>query len=183
MGSSKRTYGRVDRVDIVGAIWTAFASLCAAPRNALRRAVQEHSRFRAISPIAVDLSVGHDAGMRRKQRGLWAGTIGSLLCPYCGEEGVEQRRPSASERFRHWLLFGGPAPVTTTCVNGHEWEGGSQSSLYRVRTGGPRWLWLPVELVRVVHRDRSMVPVPLTYVAAAGRRGVSSTGRSQPGAL
>ena len=106
--------------------------------------------------------------MRRKQRGLWARTIGSPLCPYCGEEAAEQRRPSIWERFRHWLLFGGSAPVTATCVNGHEWEGGSQTTLYRVRTSGPRWLSLPVELFRVVRSDRSMVPVPLTYVAAAG---------------
>jgi hypothetical protein len=72
------------------------------------------------------------------------------------------------DRFRHWLRFGGPALVPAICVNGHEWEGGSQTTLYRAETGGPRWLWLPVELFRVVHRDRSMVPVPLTYVAAAG---------------
>ena len=136
--------------------------------NERRSAVHEHSRFRAISPIAVDLSVGHDAGMRRKQRGLWAGPSGSPLCPYCGEEAIEQQRLSGSDRFRHWLRFGGPVPGTATCVNGHEWEGGSQSSLYRMRTGAPRWLWLPVELFRVVHRERSMVPVPVTYLAAAG---------------
>lgn len=105
--------------------------------------------------------------MTRHERGLWAVTVGSVICPECGADPIETHRPGWWERFRYWLTSGGPAPTMMTCEQGHRWSGGSSRALmYRGRSRRWRWLRFPLELFRVVHRERSMVPVPLTYLMA-----------------
>lgn len=93
-------------------------------------------------------------------------TVGPAVCPYCGADPIETHQPGWWQRFRYWLTNGGPAPTTMTCEHGHRWSGSSHMLLSRGRRGRWRWLWLPVELFLVVYRERSMVPVPLTYLMA-----------------
>jgi len=117
--------------------------------------------------VAVVRLLRHHGAMARRERGLWAVTVGSVVCPECGADPVETHRPGGWERFRYRLTSGGPAPTTMTCEQGHRWSGGSSGMLlYRGRSGRWRWLHLPLELFRVVRRERSMVPVPLTYLMA-----------------
>ncbi len=59
-----------------------------------------------------------------------------------------------------------------TCADGHHWTGGGGSFLVQGRVRRLRWLWLPVDLLRMVLDHRSMVPVPLTYVSAVVAGGV-----------
>lgn len=93
-------------------------------------------------------------------------TVGPLVCPECGADSVKSHRPSSLERLRYWLWNGGSAPTTMICVQGHQWPGGGGRTL---TYGGSsrRWVLVPFELARVVYRERSMVPVPLTYLVAA----------------
>jgi hypothetical protein len=80
-------------------------------------------------------------------------------------------QPSRSERLRHWLMNGSAAPATMTCAHDHQWTGSSRSATL-LRPVHRRWFWLPVGLFRMVYGNRSMEPVPITYVMAAVVGGV-----------
>jgi hypothetical protein len=97
---------------------------------------------------------------------LWVGTFGSYECPVCGQEPVGRRRPSLWVRSWAWLRSGTAAATIAICANGHEWADSGRSVAF-TRIRGPRWLRRPVELFRAVHRNRALVPVPLTYLMAA----------------
>ena len=94
-------------------------------------------------------------------------TVGSQLCPECGEESAEEHRPGWWQRLRYWFFNGSKAPTTLTCTNGHRWVHSVGVILFRRRDGW-RWLRLPLELARVVLRERSATPTPMTYSMAAG---------------
>jgi hypothetical protein len=80
------------------------------------------------------------------------------------------QHPDWWERFRYWLVNGGPgkAPATLTCRNGHHWAHSVNAVGYLARDSGWRWLRLPARLLRVILAQRRMHPVPLTYLMAAG---------------
>ena len=88
-------------------------------------------------------------------------------CPSCGAESWNRTSSSRWERLRHWLVFGGRRRprerlVCTEC--GHEEP--VSAVTYPLRSGRP----LPMRLVAILRGERSMIPVPLTYlvVLAAG---------------
>lgn len=97
----------------------------------------------------------------------WAVTVGSQLCPECGEVSAEEHRPGWWQRFRYWFVNGSKAPTTLTCPNGHRWARSVAVISFRRRDGW-RWLRLPMELARVVLRERRATPTPMTYSMAAG---------------
>lgn len=102
---------------------------------------------------------------------MWSVMVGSFLCSQCGNEAVSVVDPSRPERLRHWMVNGSAAPTTVVCAHGHHWKGVSRSSTL-LRPVRRRRFWLPVDLLRMVRHNRSMEPVPMTYVMAAAVGGV-----------
>jgi hypothetical protein len=87
-------------------------------------------------------------------------------CPECGARDFETTRPGWVEGLGDWLRFGGrlrpPRQVCRRC--GSAADARSYGALWTARQGW--WSW-PVQLVQTLRRRRTMMPVPLTYLAAA----------------
>lgn len=106
--------------------------------------------------------------MSRGEEFLWAVSVGSELCPECGEAPAEERRPSRWQGFRYWLVNGSKTPTTLVCANGHEWVRSSGLILFRRSPFVPRWVRLPGDLFRSLLAERRAQPTPMTYLLAAG---------------
>lgn len=95
-------------------------------------------------------------------------SVGSDLCPECGEAAAEERRPGHWQRFRYWLVNGGKAPTILVCPNGPEWVRSVGMVLFRRSPSVPRWVRLPGQLFRALLAERRMQPTPMTYLMAVG---------------
>ncbi len=87
-------------------------------------------------------------------------------CRECGEDAFPISQPGLFERVRHFVCFGMPATGSWSCPNGHEVDGtiGSTRTLKASRLPGR--LGVPVEAARMIYHERTVVPVPLTYLVA-----------------
>jgi ribosomal protein L37E len=86
-------------------------------------------------------------------------------CMRCGARDFEVTRPGWAEGLRDWLWFGGRwRPTRQVCRRcGSVSSAGSAGMLVPSRRG---WWLVPVELLRVLRRRRTRVPVPATYLVA-----------------
>lgn len=108
------------------------------------------------------------AEVSRRREHLWAVTVGSGLCPECGEAPVHEHRPDWWERLRYWLTTGSEVPTTLNCPEGHEWATNFAVVSFFRRDLGPRWVRLPADVLRVLLAERRMHPAPITYLMAFG---------------
>lgn len=99
---------------------------------------------------------------------MWAVTVGLGPCPKCGEPATEQHEPGLWPRIRYWLVNGSKAPSTVRCPNWHEWHATLGILNFSGARARSRWWRMPARLVRVILDERSMQPVPLTYLMATG---------------
>jgi hypothetical protein len=86
-------------------------------------------------------------------------------CLECGAEEFEITRAGWVEGLGDWLRFGGRwRPARRVCRRcGNVSDPGSDGALWAARRG---WWSVPIQLVQVLRRHRSMIPVPVTYLAA-----------------
>lgn len=79
------------------------------------------------------------------------------------------RRPGGAARLRHFISHGMPAPEVWIFPNGHYTGGHAGRSLsWSGNARLPRTVRIAWQVARVIHRERSMEPVPLTYLIAIG---------------
>jgi len=114
-----------------------------------------------------------------------------VSCITCGAQDSEVTRPGWAEGLRDWLKFGSTwRPTRHVCRRcGTVSSAGSVGTLVPYRRG---WWSVPVELVEILRRRRTMIPVPATYLTAtltgavlgvaaprrpAGRPGATAAGR------
>ncbi len=99
-------------------------------------------------------------------RAQWSVSVGGAgPCVRCGADAWRPTRRPLLRRVWGWMRFGFPINrVDIICGSCGEEGGGMYSALHRARPG---WWWLPVQLVSVIRAERSMEPVPITYLAAA----------------
>ncbi|MEE9206389.1 MAG: hypothetical protein V3U50_05340 [Acidimicrobiia bacterium] len=90
------------------------------------------------------------------------------LCPECGDACVAAGRPGIVERVRHFLVYGMPPPVSWSCPSGHQFGGMVAVGRPLRRNARPKVLRVPIAVVRAIRRERTMEPVPLAYLIAAG---------------
>lgn len=127
------------------------------------------SLWRQVAPlIAFDLWCRDDCSVSRRKERLWAVSVGSDLCPECGEAPTEEHRPRRWESFKYWMVNGGKAPTILVCPDGHEWVRSVGVVLFRGSPSVARWVRLPGELFHALLAERRMQPTPMTYVLAAG---------------
>jgi hypothetical protein len=88
-----------------------------------------------------------------------------VSCMTCGARDVEVTRPGWAEGVGDWLRFGGPwRPTRHVCQRcGTVTSAGSVGTLVAYRRG---WWLVPVELVGILRRRRTRIPVPATYLTA-----------------
>jgi hypothetical protein len=96
--------------------------------------------------------------MKARGRAEWD----QVPCMRCGARDFEVTRAGWGEGLRDWLRFGGPwRPTRQVCRRCGSVSSAGMLVPYR------RGLWLvPVELLRVLRRRRTRVPVPATYLVA-----------------
>jgi hypothetical protein len=90
-------------------------------------------------------------------------------CPACGAWDVEVTRPEWAQGLREWLGSGGPwRPTKQLCRRcGTASSAGSVGTLVVYRRGWRSVPMVPIHLVGILRRRRTMIPVPATYVTAA----------------
>jgi hypothetical protein len=91
-----------------------------------------------------------------------------VWCPACGARDVEVTRPGWAEGLRDWLRFGGPwRPTRQSCRRcGTVSSAGSSGTLVGYRRGWRSVPMVPIHLVGILRRRRTMIPVPATYLTA-----------------
>jgi hypothetical protein len=91
-----------------------------------------------------------------------------VWCPACGARDVEVTRPGWAEGLREWLGAGGPwRPTRQVCGRcGTASTAGSSGTLVGYRRGWRSVPMVPVQLVGILRRRRTMIPVPATYLTA-----------------
>jgi hypothetical protein len=100
--------------------------------------------------------------MRARRQDEW---LVEVPCMECGARDFEVTRPGWAEGLGDWLRFGGrwrpPRRVCRRCGNASDPR--SYAALWAARRG---WWSLPIQLVQILRRRRTMTPVPATYLAA-----------------
>jgi hypothetical protein len=91
-----------------------------------------------------------------------------VSCPACGARDVEVTRPGWAAGLREWLGSGGPwRPTRRVCRRcGTTSSTGSFGTLVGYRRGWRSVPMVPVHLVGILRRRRTMVPAPATYLLA-----------------